>query len=283
MKRFVWVLMLLLLVSLVSAVDYPEPLGYVSDYAEVISPEYESQIESLLTQLEKNTTVEVAVLTVDDFGDSEINNYAVGLFREWGIGKEDINNGLLILVKPKTAEEDGEWRIEVGYGLEGLITDAMAGRIGRDTMLPYFKENNYGQGIYAAVVDVKGLVEGEGEVISKYSGDDFEAKNDFDYFYVAFFIALIVGGIVATTTKKVKNKKIKWGIKIGAGVLIAIGLIVLWSYIIALIFFVIYLFVGGRGGGFMFFPGFGGRGRGSGGFGGFGGGLSGGGGAGGNW
>ncbi|MCK4589847.1 MAG: TPM domain-containing protein [Nanoarchaeota archaeon] len=281
MKRYVWLIVLLLLVSLVSAVDYPKPLGYVSDYGEVISPEYKAQIEALAGQIEQETTAEIAVLTVESLGGLDRETYAVEVFEEWGIGKEDVDNGLLILV----AVEEREWRIEVGYGLEGLITDAMAGRVGRNRLVPNFQAGDYGKGIYEALVDINAVISGEEEVISKYSSDDFESKSEWDYIYLIFIIALVVGGIVGAITKKTKNKKVKWGVKLGVGAVVAILLLIFWSYIIALIFFVIYLFLsGGRGGGFFFIPGFGGgRGRGGGGFGGFGGGLSGGGGAGGRW
>ena len=279
-----WLLVFLLLMGLVSAVDYPSYRNYVNDYANVISPEYEASINALASQIERETTAQIAVLTVNDFGDEDINNYAVGLFREWGIGKKDVNNGLLILVKPKVEGQDGEWRIEVGYGMEGLITDGIAGRIGRNVMVPRFIEEDYGRGIFDAVVEINSYISGEEEVVSKYQSS--EATADFDYFYLVFFIALIVGGIVGAITKKTENKKIKWGVKLSVGAGVAILLLVFWSYIIALIFFVLYLLVSGGRGGFFFIPGFGGRGRGGlggGGFGGFGGGMSGGGGAGGRW
>lgn len=284
MKRVMWLLVFLLLMGLVSAVDYPSYRNYVNDYANVISPEYEASINALASQIERETTAQIAVLTVNDFGDEDINNYAVGLFREWGIGKKDVNNGLLILVKPKVEGQDGEWRIEVGYGMEGLITDGIAGRIGRNVMVPRFIEEDYGRGIFDAVVEINSYISGEEEVVSKYQSS--EATADFDYFYLVFFIALIVGGIVGAITKKTENKKIKWGVKLSVGAGVAILLLVFWSYIIALIFFVLYLLVSGGRGGFFFIPGFGGRGRGGlggGGFGGFGGGMSGGGGAGGRW
>lgn len=278
MKRVVLVLLLLLLIPLVSAVDYPSPQGYVNDYANIISPEYKSQIESLLTQLEQETTVEVAVLTVPNLQGQDKESYAVNVFREWGIGKKDVDNGLLILV----GLEEREWRIEVGYGLEGLITDGMAGRIGRNKLVPNFQNEEYGKGIYEAVVDIRGFVEGEEEVISQYQEDDY--TNDFDFIFIPFFIAMVVGGIVGVATKKIKNKKVKWGVRIGVAGLIFIGLI-FWSTVFAVVFLVFYfMFSLGRGG-MMFIP-FGGRGRGGmggGGFGGFGGGFSGGGGAGGRW
>ncbi|MBW2963561.1 TPM domain-containing protein [Candidatus Woesearchaeota archaeon] len=283
MKQVVLVLLLLLLIPLVSAVDYPSPKGYVSDYADVISPEYEAQINALAGQIETETTAEIAILTVNDFGDTDINNYAVGLFREWGIGKKDVNNGLLILVKPKVEGQDGEWRIEVGYGMEGLITDGIAGRIGRNVMVPRFIEGDYGKGIFDAVAEINGYISGEEEIVSKYQSSD--VTSDLNYFYVIFFIALIVGGIVGAATKKVKNKKVKWGVRLGVGAAVFIGLI-FWSWILAIIFLALYFLMSlGRGGrGFFFFggPRFGG-GHGGGGFGGFGGGFSGGGGAGGRW
>lgn len=284
MKRIAWLFVFLLLIPAVMAVDYPSYRNYVNDYANVISPEYEASINALAGQIEQETTAQIAVLTVNDFGDTDINNYAVGLFREWGIGKKDVNNGLLILVKPKVEGQDGEWRIEVGYGMEGLITDSIAGRIGRNVMLPRFIEEDYGKGIFEALVEINGYISGQEEIVSKYKNSEVTA--DFDYFYLIFFIALIIGGIVGAATKKVQNKKIKWGVKLGVGAVVTILLLIFWSWILAIIFLVIYLFLSGGRGGFFFIPGFGGRGRGGfggGGFGGFGGGMSGGGGAGGRW
>lgn len=281
MRQAVWFLLLLFCVGLVSgAVDYPSPQGYVSDYAGIINESYESQIESLLSDLEDETTVEVAVLTVENLQGLDKETYAVEIFREWGIGKEDVDNGLLILV----AMEEREWRIEVGYGLEGVIPDGVAGRIGRNRMVPNFQAGDYGKGIYEAVADIKDFVEGEEEVVSQYTTNYSEPTNDFDYFYLIFFIALIIGGIVGAATRKIKNKKTRWGVRLGVAGAVFVALI-FWSLVLAVVFLVLYLFiVGGRGGGFFFFPGFGGgRGRGGGGFGGFGGGLSGGGGAGGRW
>ncbi len=85
MRRVVLVLLLLLLIPLASAVDYPSPKGYVSDYADVITPEDEARIETLLSNLEDETTVEVAVLTVENLQGLDRETYAVEIFEEWGI------------------------------------------------------------------------------------------------------------------------------------------------------------------------------------------------------
>lgn len=86
-----------------------------------------------------------------------VEEYAVKLFEKWGIGKKGTDNGLLILV----SKNDREYKIETGYGLEGTITDARASRIGRNILEPNFKREEYGNGLYEAVLEIKGLVEKE--------------------------------------------------------------------------------------------------------------------------
>jgi len=268
--------LLLFCVGLVSAVDYPSYQSYVNDYAEIIDDSYEAQIESLARQIEQETTAEIAVLTVKSLEGLDALTYGVEVFEEWGIGKKDVDNGLLILVGLK----EREWRIEVGYGLEPVITDAMAGRIGRNTLVPNFKNEEYGKGIYEAASDIQGYIRGEEEVVSMYKSS--EKTSDFEYIYVIFFIVLIVGGLAGLITRKINNKKIKWGVRLGIGAAVFISLI-FWSWLLAIVFLVLYILMGlgsGGSGAIFFGPRFGG---GSGGFGGFGGGMSGGGGAGGRW
>ena len=95
--------------------------------------------------------------TVENLQGITIEEYAVELFEKWGIGKKDEDNGLLILV----AVEEREVRIEVGYGLEGVITDLEAGNIINDIMVPNFKNGEFGKGIYESVVVVSSQISGE--------------------------------------------------------------------------------------------------------------------------
>lgn len=122
---------------------------YVQDYADVISPNSEKIIYSLGRELDAKTTAQVTVLTLPTLGGEPIENYALNVLRSWGIGNKDKNNGVLIVV----ATQDRQSRIEVGYGLEGALPDGLTGRIQDQTMLPFFREEQYDKGIvngYAA-------------------------------------------------------------------------------------------------------------------------------------
>jgi len=127
--------------------EFPQPVGYVNDFASIFEKEYIDKMENLITDLEKKTTAEIAVVTIDSLGDKSIETYAVKLFEAWGIGKKDINNGILFLV----AMEERECRIEVGYGLENVITDVIAKHIIDEIVIPQFKEGKYELGSYECV------------------------------------------------------------------------------------------------------------------------------------
>lgn len=122
---------------------------YVQDYADVISPNSEKIIYSLGRELDAKTTAQVTVLTLPTLDGEPIESYTLNVLRSWGIGNKDKNNGVLIVV----ATQDRQSRIEVGYGLEGALPDGLTGRIQDQTMLPFFREEQYDKGIvngYAA-------------------------------------------------------------------------------------------------------------------------------------
>jgi uncharacterized protein len=125
------------------AQEYPSPQGYVNDFAGLMSPTAESGLDSQLQQFADETSVEIAVVTVADLGGTTIEDYAVTLFERWGIGQEDVDNGVLFLYAQAGEVNDRHWRIEVGYGMEPYITDAQAGRILDDAVLPAFDAGNH--------------------------------------------------------------------------------------------------------------------------------------------
>jgi uncharacterized protein len=250
------ILILLLLLAIspaVAAVDYPQLTGYVTDDANMIDPNYEAKITELARKIEGATTVEIAVVTVRSLEGESKETYAVKLFEEAGIGKKDKDNGLLILV----AKQERKYRFEVGYGLEGVITDSMKVNIGDRIITPNFKRGEYGRGIYESMLVIEGLLEGDEEVISEYSMNDHDSTSSYSLWLL---------------------------------LLIPFGLIILFEIMIRLTGGrTHHIHYGGssglrggmsRGGGI---GGFGGGMSGGGGFGGFGGGMSGGGGFGGGW
>ena len=165
LQKFVTILMLLVvLLPMASAINYPQLTGYVTDNANIIDVGYKQKITDLADKINKETTVEIAVLTVQSLEGDSPDNYAVQTFRQNGVGKKDNNNGLLILV----AKNERKYKFEVGYGLEGTIPDAMKVPIGDKIITPNFRNGDYGKGIYESMLVIEGLVTNNTEVLSKY-------------------------------------------------------------------------------------------------------------------
>jgi uncharacterized protein len=115
------------------------PTGYVSDLAGVIRPEARTRLEALCAELEQKTGAQMAIVTVQSLEGESVENYAVDLYKQLGVGSKKDNRGVLLLVAPNQRK----YRIEVGYGLEPVINDARAGDAGR-AMVPFLRQNDYG-------------------------------------------------------------------------------------------------------------------------------------------
>jgi uncharacterized protein len=139
----------------IAAQTLPKPAGRITDVANVIEPATEADLDSRLDQLEQNTSSEIAVVTVPSLDGTTVDDYAARLFKEWGIGQAKSDNGVLVLVAPN----EREMRIEVGYGLEGILPDGLAGQIIRDNFIPRFRDNDYDGGIRDGVTRVIDVVE----------------------------------------------------------------------------------------------------------------------------
>lgn len=126
---------------------YPQPKGYVTDDANLMTPDQVNRIEHRLSEYHKQTGIEIAVVTVPNMGGQNVEQYANGLFHTWGIGKKGKDNGLLLLL----AMQERKIRIEVGYGLEGQLNDAFCGTVIREKMGPQFKQKQYSQGFRDAL------------------------------------------------------------------------------------------------------------------------------------
>ncbi len=120
-----------------------KPVGFVNDFAGVLTPEQRQQIEVGLKEYTQKTSNELTVVTITNLGGDTIENYIEKLFKEWGIGKKGKDNGLLFLV----SKDDRKIRLEVGYGLESVVTDAGTDKIIRTLVVPAFKNGDYFKGI----------------------------------------------------------------------------------------------------------------------------------------
>lgn len=277
------------------AQSFPSLTGYVNDSAGLLSPEGKAELEAKLAQLEKDTTAQVFIATVKSLEGDSIEDYASRLFENWKIGQKGKDNGVLFLV----ALDDHKIRIEVGYGLEPVITDGRAGRIRDEDVIPLFKKNDYEGGIKAGAASIEKYIR-DGTPPAPL--EENPVKSMFGNFVSAFFflsiITIYLSGFLARS-KSIWLGGI-WGAVAGAIIGLVIGGIAA-LVVMPLIFAGLGLgtdFLLSRnyqklkesgkstdwhrtGGGFW--GGFGGGSGGGGGFGGGGGGMSGGGGASGGW
>jgi uncharacterized protein len=149
---------LALLITVVSAQaqgTLPKPAGRVTDLANVIDAATEADLDRRLDELERQTSSEVAVVTITSLNGVPVEDYALQLFKEWGIGQAKTDNGVLVLVAPN----EREMRIEVGYGLEGILPDGLAGQIIRENFIPRFRDDDYNGGIRDGVARIIDVVE----------------------------------------------------------------------------------------------------------------------------
>jgi uncharacterized protein len=177
------------------------PEGYVNDFADILSAETESTLETELTAYEASTTIEIAVVTVSSLEGDDIASYTNRLGREWGVGQEGADNGVLLLVAPN----DRAVRIEVGYGLEGAIPDITAGRVIDELMLPEFRGSDYEAGIVAGVMAIQAL--GNGEVFPEPA----LGKNDgFDIVSLIAFVLIFGLNILSAFAAILARSKSWW-------------------------------------------------------------------------
>ena len=169
MVRRCLALMLILPALAAAQQTFPKPTGRVNDFAGIIDAATEADLDRKIDLLEQKTTSEIAVVTVKSLEQMAVETYAFRLFKEWGIGQAKQDNGVLVLVAP----EERKMRIEVGYGLEGVLPDGLAGEVIRQQFTPKFEANDYSGGIKDGVTRLVEIVE-KHEVLS---ADEIERVN----------------------------------------------------------------------------------------------------------
>jgi uncharacterized protein len=282
LSRHGWPPVLLLVCALFASgpalanVAVPPLKARVTDLTATLSSQQQATLEQTLAAFEARKGSQIAVLLVPTTQPETVDQYAVRVEETWKLGRKGIDDGVLLVI----AKNDRKLRIEVGYGLEGVLNDATAKRIIEEEVTPRFKQGDYYGGINAGVGRIIKVIDGEPLPPPKSrkppgGGLDFNSL-----LFIGFILVFVVGGILRAI----------FGRFLGAGAVAAIAGFIAWTLggamligiVVAIIAFIISLFGGTRGGGWSS-GGFGGGGFGGGGGFSGGGGSSGGGGAGGSW
>lgn len=151
--------------------ERPEPARLVNDFAGILNTNQNESMESALEKFARQTSTQILVVTVADLEGYDKADYAYQLGEKWGVGQKGRDNGIVVLVKPKTANSRGEVFVATGYGLEGVLPDAIINRdVVNNEMIPRFKENNYYEGLAAGISVIMDITRGE------YSADEYRQK-----------------------------------------------------------------------------------------------------------
>ena len=247
--RVAIVLLALPLLSWAGPVSQLQPTDYVNDFAHVLDQATIAQLDNICQQLDQKAHAQIAVVTVNSLDGSDIESYAVDLYKKWGIGSKATDHGVLILL----AVQDRKYRIEVGYGLEPILTDGKVGGFGREAV-PLLRQNDYGGAVSLMTSRVA-------DVIAQDAGIELTGSRP-----------------QISPPPQEPDNGLSWKQLLILGVIL---LVVLLTPLRKVLFWMLLFGMGGGGGGG--YGGGGGFGGGGGGFGGFGGGSSGGGGASGSW
>lgn len=191
-RRKVFSLFLLVLISSFLFIGctsgaLPEPKGFVNDFAGILSDKEEKSLEATLVQYEEQTSNEIAVVTVKSLDGKSVEDYTMALAEKWQVGKEGKDNGVIILV----AQEEKKIRIEVGYGLEPVLTDLTAKQIIDNEMTPRFKRDDFAGGIESATKAVMAVIAGTYE-----PGQLPEESGGWPLWLI---ILVVIGGILIVT------------------------------------------------------------------------------------
>lgn len=141
--------------------DRPTPPRLVNDFANILTAKEKQALENKLVTFNNETSTQIAIVTIKSLNGYDKADFSFQLGEKWGVGQKGSDNGIVILVKPKTAQERGETFIAPGYGLEGVVPDATAKRIVEHDMMPLFKKGEYYLGLDAATNTLISLTKGE--------------------------------------------------------------------------------------------------------------------------
>lgn len=179
-----------------SALKVPVLSARVNDYANIIDSQTENELENYLYNLEEQSGVQIAVLTVESLEGDEISSFSFRVADEWKIGSEKNDDGAILVV----ALKEHDLKIEVGDGLEHLLTDAKCGLIIRNIIIPEFREGNYSRGILNGVKNMGGVASENMEIVSNSVQNGEEEDFDFEFFISIFVWIIFFAFVISSRT-----------------------------------------------------------------------------------
>ena len=157
MRRILLLILCLLFPAAGHCLDVPALNSRVNDYAAILSPTAVQELEGKLAEFERNESTQIVVLTVPSLEGDSLEDFSIRVAEAWRIGQKGTDNGVILLV----SAQDRKMRIEVGRGLEGVLTDLLSGRIIRDEIAPRFRAGDMDGGVIAGAAAIMGAVTGE--------------------------------------------------------------------------------------------------------------------------
>ena len=190
-KFFILATMLILLSAALWASDIPDYVGYVNDFANVITDKSKTEMEEVAKDLEEKTGAQIAVITVRSIAPyASIEDFSMAVAEKWKPGQKEKDTGIIMVL----AMDERMFRIEVGYGLEGIINDAKAGRIIDNTIMPYFKGGDFSAGLRRGLFKIADTIgtEMEVELDVRTKIDNSKSEALCMLIFMIIFIAILV-------------------------------------------------------------------------------------------
>jgi len=227
LQHFCFLVLLLLQPGIAGALDAPQLRGRVNDLASMLSPEATARLEQKLAGFERETTNQVAVLTIPTLQGDDIDQFAIRVAEQWKLGQKGKDNGVLLIL----AQAEHKVRIEVGMGLQGVLPDITAGRIIREVMRPYLKTGSFDQGVNAGVDAIIAATKGEFKATPQDAAKRAHKKSS--SFSTVLVITLVVAIICGMLSRYLGGAAGAIGVPLAASMFFP-GLSVLTLFLLAL-------------------------------------------------
>lgn len=173
--------------------EKPVPPRLVNDLASILTTSEVSDLENRLVQFSEKTSNQITLVTLPSLNGYDKAQMAFAIGDSWGVGGAKLNNGIVILIKPRIGNEKGEAFIATGYGLEGALPDAISKRVVENEMIPHFKNNDYYAGIDAALNVILPIAAGEHSYEEYKKGEESFVGPLIVMFFVFLFLMFVIG------------------------------------------------------------------------------------------